>query len=117
MPPPRLHSSVGPRPSPAPRRCARDSRFAFGTWKIEVLAGYTSALFLLGVAAAMAFAAVERICAPQIIHFPEAIADRAYALAVNAACPFLVCRAHAHREQRSDHCRKSATPYHYDLYL
>src|SRR5262245_36599563 len=31
------------------RRFARDSRFAFGTWKIEVLGGYTSALFLLGV--------------------------------------------------------------------
>ena len=35
------------------RRWSADSRFAFGTWKIEVLAGYTSALFLLGVAAMM----------------------------------------------------------------
>ena len=28
---------------PAARRYAADPRFAFGTWKIEVLAGYTSA--------------------------------------------------------------------------
>ncbi|MGK2913606.1 MAG: cation transporter [Porticoccaceae bacterium] len=30
------------------RRFAQDARFAFGTWKIEILAGYTSAL-LLGI--------------------------------------------------------------------
>src|SRR5712672_2794453 len=53
----------------AARRYAEDSRFAFGTWKIEILAGYTSALFLLGVAAMMAFASVERIFSPQAIHF------------------------------------------------
>lgn len=32
----------------AARRYAHDARFAFGTWKIEVLAGYTSAIFLVG---------------------------------------------------------------------
>lgn len=37
----------------AARKYARDRRFAFGTWKIEILAGYTSAVFLLGIAALM----------------------------------------------------------------
>ena len=37
----------------AARRYARDPRFAFGTWKIEILAGFGSAIFLLGVAALM----------------------------------------------------------------
>ncbi|MEF8706954.1 MAG: cation transporter, partial [Candidatus Accumulibacter sp. UW27] len=32
----------------AARRFAGDHRFAFGTWKIEVLAGFASAIFLLG---------------------------------------------------------------------
>lgn len=32
----------------AARRYARDTRFAFGTWKIEVLGGFASSLFLLG---------------------------------------------------------------------
>lgn len=43
------------------RRYAKDPRFAFGTWKIEVLGGFASAIFLLGVAALMVFASVERI--------------------------------------------------------
>jgi len=34
----------------AARKYARDTRFAFGTWKIEVLGGFASAIFLLGVA-------------------------------------------------------------------
>src|SRR5882672_2932253 len=35
----------------AARRFQHDPRFAFGTWKIEVLGGYTSAILLLLVAA------------------------------------------------------------------
>ena len=31
------------------RRHAQDPRFAFGTWKIEILGGFASAIFLLGV--------------------------------------------------------------------
>ena len=31
------------------RRYRQDHRFAFGTWKIEVLAGFASAIFLLVV--------------------------------------------------------------------
>ena len=34
-------------------RYARDRRFAFGTWKMEILGGYTSALLLVGVPASM----------------------------------------------------------------
>ncbi|NVO07099.1 MAG: cation transporter, partial [Rhodoferax sp.] len=37
----------------AARRYAHDARFAFGTWKIEILGGFASAIFLLGVAAMM----------------------------------------------------------------
>src|SRR6478735_1247996 len=35
------------------RRYADDLRFAFGTWKMEILGGFASALLLLGVAALM----------------------------------------------------------------
>jgi cation diffusion facilitator family transporter len=38
----------------AARKLANDRRFSFGTWKIEILAGYTSAICLLLVAALMA---------------------------------------------------------------
>ena len=58
----------------AARRYARDPRFAFGTWKIEVLGGFASAIFLLGVAAMMVVGSVERIFSPQPIHYQEALA-------------------------------------------
>src|SRR5690348_776788 len=45
----------------AARRLAQDARFTFGTWKIEVLAAFASAVFLLGVAGLMVFGSVERL--------------------------------------------------------
>jgi cation diffusion facilitator family transporter len=70
----------------AARRYARDPRFAFGTWKIEVLAGFASAIFLLGVAAMMVFGSVERIFSPQAIHYQEAMIVAAVGLIVNIVC-------------------------------
>ena len=80
----------------AARRYADDPRFAFGTWKIEVLGGYTSALFLLGVAATMAFASVDRLLAPQPIRYGEALAVAVLGLAVNVACALILGNAHDH---------------------
>ena len=80
----------------AARRYAGDPRFAFGTWKIEVLAGYTSALFLLGVAAAMAFASVDRLLAPLPIRYGEAMLVALLGLAVNIVCAFILGGAHDH---------------------
>src|SRR5476649_561608 len=73
----------------AARRYARDARFAFGTWKIEVLGGFASAIFLLGVAALMVFASVERIYSPQPIHYQEAMIVAALGLAVNVVCALI----------------------------
>jgi len=99
----------------AARRHAQDPRFAFGTWKIEILGGYTSAVFLLGVAAMMAFASVERIVAPQTIHFPEAIGVAAVGLIVNIACALILGRAgDDHDHSHDDH---AAHHRHHDLNL
>lgn len=46
------------------RQHAGDVRFTFGTWKVEVLGGYTSAILLLGVAGLMAFQSLERLFTP-----------------------------------------------------
>src|SRR5688572_18894128 len=56
------------------RSQAGHRRYAFGTWKVEVLAGYTSAIFLLGIAALMVFQSVARLIRPQTIHYTEAMA-------------------------------------------
>lgn len=80
----------------AARRYSGDPSFAFGTWKIEVLASYTSAICLLGVAAAMIFGSLERLLTPQAIHYPEAMGVAAFGLAVNLACALILGNAHAH---------------------
>lgn len=80
----------------AARRHAADGRFAFGTWKIEILGGFASALFLLGVAALMVVGAVERLLQPQPIGYREAIVVAVLGLAVNVACALVLMRSGAH---------------------
>lgn len=87
----------------AARRYARDPRFAFGTWKIEVLAGYTSAVLLLGVALLMAAASVERLLSPQAIAYPQAMAVAAIGLAVNLLCALLLGGQHHHEHHDHHH--------------
>jgi cation diffusion facilitator family transporter len=80
----------------AARRYARDLRFAFGTWKIEILGGYTSAIVLLIVAVSMIWQSVERIMAPQPIHYAEAMVVAAIGLVVNVVCALILGHAHDH---------------------
>ena len=81
----------------AARRYAGDQRFAFGTWKIEVLAGFASAVFLLVIAGLMLFGSVERLLAPEPIQYVEAMVIAAVGLAVNVACALVLGRAqHGH---------------------
>ena len=87
----------------AARRYAGDRRFAFGTWKIEILGGYSSALLLLGVAGLMAFQSVERLLAPGPIHYDQAIAIGVVGLAVNLVCAWLLRDDHHHHHDHDHH--------------
>ncbi|UPK88048.1 CDF family Co(II)/Ni(II) efflux transporter DmeF [Pseudomonas sp. A2] len=87
----------------AARRYAGDRRFAFGTWKIEILGGYSSALLLLGVAGLMAFQSVQRLLAPGPIHYDEAIFIAAVGLAVNLICAWLLRDDHLHHDHDLHH--------------
>lgn len=87
----------------AARRYARDPRFAFGTWKIEILAGYTSAILLLGVAVLMVLASIERLFSPQAIHYPQAMAVAGFGLAVNLVCALILGGHHDHGHHHHDH--------------
>ncbi|MEC5398680.1 CDF family Co(II)/Ni(II) efflux transporter DmeF [Uliginosibacterium sp. H1] len=78
------------------RRFAGDARFAFGTWKIEILGGYTSALMLAVVAAAMVVESVARLIAPTSIHYDQAIAIALVGLAVNLLCAWWLHGSDSH---------------------
>jgi cation diffusion facilitator family transporter len=90
------------------RRQARSQRYTFGTWKVEVLGGYTSAIFLLGIAALMVYQSIERLIAPQAIHYNEAIAIAVVGLVVNLICAWWLRGSHDHdhghdRDRDHDH--------------
>lgn len=80
----------------ASRRLQHDRRFAFGTWKIEVLGGFASALFLLGVAALMAITSIERVFNPAPIQFREAVVVAVIGLLVNVVCAVILGQVHHH---------------------
>ena len=80
----------------AARHYSSDPRFAFGTWKVEILGGFASAIFLLGVAGLMVVGSVERMLEPQPIHYREAVAVALLGLVVNIVCALVLGRAHGH---------------------
>jgi Co/Zn/Cd efflux system component len=106
----------------AARGHAADGRYAFGTWKMEVLAGFASAILLLGIAALMVYGSVERIITPQPIHYVEAIAVAAVGLAVNLVSAWILGTAHHHdhhhdSEQLHGNAHRHGAEHHHDLNL
>ena len=98
------------------RKFAHDSRFAFGTWKIEILAGYTSALLLVGIALLMFYESVARLFVPVSIHFNEAIPVAIIGLVVNLVCAWLLKDGHHHHHEH-DHTHGDAHAHHHDMNL
>ncbi len=85
------------------RRHADDPRYAWGTWKIEVLGGFASAFALVGVALAMAWSSFERLISPLPIQYGEAILVAAAGLVVNLVCAKILHGAHGHHGGGHDH--------------
>lgn len=96
----------------AARRFAHDGRFAFGTWKIEVLGSYTSAILLIGVAGLMLYQSIERIINPSPIHYDQAIFVAILGLLTNLACAWLLKDGHHHGHHHHDDHH-----HHHDLNL
>ncbi len=86
------------------RRWAADERFAFGTWKIEVLGAFSSALLLGVVALAMAVESVHRLAAPEPISFLPALVVAVIGLLVNLASAWVLGGAgHGHGDGDDAH--------------
>jgi cation diffusion facilitator family transporter len=96
------------------RRWSSDERFAFGTWKIEVLAAFTSELLLAVVAAAMVVESVLRFFRPEPIDFTPALVVAGIGLGVNVVSALVLSggRKHHHHDHDHDHHHD---PHRHDL--
>jgi cation diffusion facilitator family transporter len=99
------------------RRVRSNARFAFGGWKIEVLAAYSSGLLLLAVGVWVGIDAIATLMTPHPIAYQQAIVVAVIGLVVNAVCAWMLERggrghghahgaatAHAH-DQGHDHAQ------------
>jgi len=94
------------------RRHAKDVQFTFGTGKVGVLGGFTSAIILSLIALLIAGESIQRFFAPQTIHFREAIFIAAAGLAVNIISAFLI-----KDEPHHHHHNHAEDGHHHDLNL
>lgn len=85
------------------RRHAHDKSFSFGTGKVSVLGGFTSAIALGLVALIMMAESVHRFFSPQPIHFDEAIMVAIIGLIVNVISVFLLKDDHHHHGHHHGH--------------
>jgi len=91
-------------------RAAGRAGYAFGGWKIEVLAAYTSALLLLAVALWLAFEGLMGLRQPRPVDYGDAMLVAVIGLVVNLASAWLLARgnradpkAHAHHHHDHHH--------------
>jgi cation diffusion facilitator family transporter len=91
------------------RRCATDSRFCFGTGKVNAFAGYTSAVLLALFALLMAYESVNRLFNPVEIAFNQAIVVAILGLIVNGAS-MIMLGGHHHGH---DHDHEHTNPHHH----
>ena len=85
------------------RRCAADSRFCFGTGKVNAFAGYTSAVLLALFALLMAGESVNRLFNPVDIGFNQAIVVAVLGLIVNGASMIVLGGHHYDHDHNHDH--------------
>lgn len=78
------------------RKHANNPDFSFGTGKVSVLGGFTSAIALGLVALIMLVESVIRVFSPHQIHFNEAIMVAIIGLTVNVISVFLLKDHHTH---------------------
>jgi cation diffusion facilitator family transporter len=96
------------------RRHRSHTRYAWGTWKIEVLGGFASSVALGVVALIIAAEAVQRMLRPEQIDARDALIVAVIGLAVNIASALLLMPPHAHRHDHADDKDDDHAHIHHD---
>ncbi|WOT06698.1 CDF family Co(II)/Ni(II) efflux transporter DmeF [Shewanella youngdeokensis] len=95
------------------RKHADSTLFSYGTGKVSVLGGYTSAVALGLVAIVMLVESTARIFNPQDIHFNQAILVAIIGLVVNVVSVFLLKDHHSHEHGHS-HSHSHSHSHNYE---
>ncbi|AFY61867.1 CDF family Co(II)/Ni(II) efflux transporter DmeF [Synechococcus sp. PCC 6312] len=85
------------------RKNANNPKYTFGTGKVSVLGGFTSAIVLAVIALAIAVESSVRLFQPQTIQFNEAIYVAFVGLVVNLTSAFLLQDNHDHSHDHHHH--------------
>ena len=87
------------------RKHAHDQEFSFGTGKVNALAGYSSAIFLVIIALFMGYESVNRFIHPVTIEYNQAILVAVIGLVVNGASMLILGeKGHTHtNNDENDH--------------
>jgi cation diffusion facilitator family transporter len=88
------------------RRHASDRSYTFGTWKLEVLGGFTSGIILGFVGLFMGYVSIVRLFQPLEIRYNEAILIAVIGLAVNVLSMLLLNikkENHHHHHDHNEH--------------
>lgn len=97
------------------RRHANDSKYSFGTGKVNALGGFSGAILLAMFAVIMAWESMLRLMQPVEIVYNQAIAVAIMGLFVNAVCVFILGKSeHTEHDNNDDHHRH---PHHHDYNL
>jgi cation diffusion facilitator family transporter len=96
------------------RKHSSNAQFTFGTGKIGVLGGFSSAVVLAMIALLMAGESAHRLFAPLTIHFNQAIGIASLGLLVNLSCALLL-KDDSHHHHHDGHSH--AGDHHHDLNL
>ena len=94
------------------RRHADNPVYSFGTGKVSALGGFASAISLAVVALLMGLESVERLLAPQVIHFNQAIAVAVVGLLVNLLSAWLLHGGQGHAPHDHDHLHHDHGHHH-----
>ncbi|ELV8764864.1 CDF family Co(II)/Ni(II) efflux transporter DmeF [Vibrio vulnificus] len=98
------------------KKHAHSARFSFGTGKVSVLGGFTSAIALGIVALLMVVESVHRLFNPESIQFNEAILVAVVGLSVNVASMFLLHdhHHHDHGDHHHDHHHENENEHEHE---
>lgn len=95
------------------RKLANDKRFVFGTWKIEILGAYTSAIVLGFVGFFILGVSINRIYHPVDIGYNQALLVTCFGLIVNVICVFVLQDNDHHHHTHDKHHHNSHDEHHH----